>query len=197
MDDPTLAEMTIKALEILKAKENGFVVFIEAGRIDTGHHGNTARKALDETLQLDAAVTAALELVDLEETLIIVTADHSHAMTINGYPDRGHDIFGLGGHGQDDLYYSTLMYGTGPGYKEPDENGGRYDISQDDMEYVAYRFMAAAPKPSSGHSGEDVTDAAGPQSHLFRGLYQQNYIPHVLAYAACIGDGLQYCDNLV
>eukprot|EP00091_Calanus_sinicus_P021562 TRINITY_DN6443_c1_g1_i1.p1 TRINITY_DN6443_c1_g1~~TRINITY_DN6443_c1_g1_i1.p1 ORF type:complete len:316 (-),score=68.63 TRINITY_DN6443_c1_g1_i1:147-1094(-) len=196
MDDPTLAEMTSKALQILNTKENGFVVFIEAGLVDHGHHGNKARQALDETLQLDAAVTAALELVDLDETLIIVTADHSHALTINGYPDRGHDIFGYGGHGHDGLYYSTLMYGTGPGYKEPDENGGRYDISEDDMTYEAYRFMAAAPETSSDHAGEDVTIyAAGPQAHLFRGLYQQNYIPHVLAYAACIGDGLKYCDT--
>ena len=34
----------------------------------------------------------------------------------------------------------------------------------------------------------------GPQAHLFRGIYQQNYIPHVLAYAACIGDGAHFCD---
>jgi len=196
MDDPTLAEMTEKTLEILQTKENGYVVFIEAGLIDHGHHGNKAREAVDETLQLDAAVTAALELVDLEDTLIIVTADHSHSMTINGYPDRGNDIFGLGGHGHDGLYYSTLMYGTGPGYKEPDETGGRYDISQDDMTYEAYRFMAAAPESSADHGGEDVTIyAAGPQAHLFRGLYQQSYIPHVLAYAACIGEGIKYCDQ--
>ena len=67
--------------------------------------------------------------------------------------------------------------------------------SGDDMSPPTYRFMAAAPETSSDHAGEDVTVyAAGPQSHLFRGLYEQNYIPHVLAYAACIGDGLKYCD---
>ena len=196
LDDPTLALMTEKALAVLSTKAGGYVIFIEAGLVDHGHHGNKARQAVDETLQLDAAVTRALEMVNTEETLIIVTADHSHAMTINGYPDRGKDIFGLGGHGSDGLYYSTIMYGTGPGYKQPESNGDRYDITQDDMTYEAYRFMSAAPESSSDHAGEDVTVyAVGPQSHLFRGLYQQNYIPHVLAYAACIGDGAKYCDN--
>ena len=89
-----------------------------------------AREAVDETLELDAAVQTALQLVDLSETLIIVTADHSHALTINGYPDRGADMFGLAGHGSDHLYYSSLMYGTGPGYKQPAEDGSRYDIRQ-------------------------------------------------------------------
>ena len=65
MDDPTLAEMTEKTLQILSTKNNGYVVFIEAGLVDHGHHGNKAREALDETLQLDAAVTKALELVNL------------------------------------------------------------------------------------------------------------------------------------
>ena len=117
MDDPSLEEMTRAALAVLTTRPNGFVAFIEAGLIDHGHHGNKAREALDETLQLDRAVTAALEMVDLEETLVVVTADHSHAMTINGYPDRGADIFGYGGHGHDGLYYPSIMYGTGPGYK--------------------------------------------------------------------------------
>ena len=72
----------------------------------------------------------------------------------------------------------------------------RASLSQDDMTYEAYRFMAAAPESSSDHSGEDVAVyAVGPQSHLFRGLYQQNYIPHVLAYAACIGEGAKFCDS--
>merc|ERR1719187_2446665 len=63
------------------------------------------------------------------------------------------------------------------------------------MEYEAYRFMAAAPESSSDHAGEDVAIyAVGPQSHFFRGIYQQNYIPHLMAYAACIGEGAHMCD---
>jgi len=45
------------------------------------------------------------------------------------------------------------------------------------------------------HSGYDVgIFATGPQSHLFSGMMQQNTIPHLMAYAACIGDGPTMCD---
>lgn len=53
------------------------------------HHENRARLALDETLQLHYAVENVLQLADLRDTLIIVTSDHSHTMTIGGYPVNG------------------------------------------------------------------------------------------------------------
>ena len=51
--------------------------------------------ALEETLEFDLAVAVALELTSREDTLIIVTADHAHTLSINGYPKRGNDLFGM------------------------------------------------------------------------------------------------------
>lgn len=50
-------------------------------------------------------------------------------------------------------------------------------------------------KKSSGHhAGEDVAIfARGPQAHLFTGTMEQNLIPHLMAYAACIGKGVTFC----
>lgn len=49
---------------------------------------------------------------------------------------------------------------------------------------------------SAAHAGDDVgLWAIGPHAHLFTGVYEQNYIPHALAYAACVGNGLTFCGN--
>lgn len=52
-------------------------------------------KALDETVQFSNAVKRAVELTSREDTLIVVTSDHAHTMSISGYPDRGNPIGGL------------------------------------------------------------------------------------------------------
>lgn len=58
------------------------------------HHDGRAKVALEEACQFDLAIATALNMTNREDTLIIVTADHSHTMTINGYPERGNNILG-------------------------------------------------------------------------------------------------------
>ena len=68
---------------------------IEAGRIDAAHHNGEATKALSETLAFDKAIEEVMKLVNTEDTLVIVTADHAHTMSIGGYTGRFHDITGV------------------------------------------------------------------------------------------------------
>ena len=82
---PTLTEMTMKALDVLTKDDDGFFLLVEGGRIDHGHHGNQAKFAIEESLEFSKAIQATLDRVNLEETLIVVTADHSHVMTLSGY----------------------------------------------------------------------------------------------------------------
>jgi alkaline phosphatase len=59
-----------------------------------GHHDTKAHLALDETVEFAKAIKAAADLTDEEDTLIVVTADHAHTLSVNGYPVRGNNIFG-------------------------------------------------------------------------------------------------------
>jgi len=128
--EPSLSEMTTKAIDILSQNRNGFFLMVEAGRIDLAHHNGNAFRALSDTVALSDAVRAALSKVDLNETLVIVTADHSHTMFIQGYPIRGNNILGLvrevddAGMPEADykrdklgLPFTTLGYANGRGYE--------------------------------------------------------------------------------
>ena len=92
--EPSLSDMTVKAIQLLeqatakKSKKKGYFLMVESGRIDHAHHEGNAFRALTETEEFDKAIGAAIDMVDLRRTLIIVTADHSHVFTIAGYPMR-------------------------------------------------------------------------------------------------------------
>ena len=69
---------------------------VEGARIDHAHHDTEANRAVMETAAMDVAFEDVVEMLSdqLEETLFIVTADHGHTMTMQGYQPRGADIRG-------------------------------------------------------------------------------------------------------
>ncbi|CAH2248105.1 alkaline phosphatase [Pelobates cultripes] len=178
--DPSLTEMTEKAIKILSKNPNGFFL------IDHGHHDGNAKQSLTEAVELDKAIRRTGELTDESETLTVVTADHSHVFSFGGYTDRGNSILGVAPlRANDGKPYTSVVYGNGPGFKIT--NGAREDISTVDIEANGYRQQAAIPLVSETHGGEDVAIMAkGPFAHLFHGFHEQSYIAHVMAYAGCL-----------
>jgi alkaline phosphatase len=127
--EPSLAQMTQVAIDRLSRAPDGFVLLVEAGRIDHAHHFGNAYRALVDTIALSDAVRVAVDSTRADETLIVVTADHSHTLTFAGYPARGNPILGKvrGSSGEAEtsdtdaldalgLPYTTLGYANGPGY---------------------------------------------------------------------------------
>jgi alkaline phosphatase len=122
--EPSLDEMADKAIDVLKKNSKGYFLMVEGGRIDHGHHAGNAYRALTDAIAFSKAVQKAVDKTNPEDTLIIVTADHSHVFTIAGYPKRGNPILGkVVEPGKTDfsrdllgLPYTTLSYANGPGY---------------------------------------------------------------------------------
>ncbi|XP_073955227.1 alkaline phosphatase-like [Choristoneura fumiferana] len=194
-DDPSLADMTRAALSILLKNDKGFFLLIEGGRIDHAHHYNNPYRALDETLELETALLAALERVNPAETLIVVTADHGHVMTFGGQATpRGHPVLGADTMVSDidGLRYTTLLYGSGPGHAEPRAIPANSSITSADAVHAA-----AVPRQWATHGGEDVPIyALGPMATiLFAGVVEQSYIPHAIAYAACLAHQSRRCQE--
>jgi alkaline phosphatase len=93
--EPSLTELSLAAIELLGHDQGpGYFLMIESGRIDHAHHAGNAYRALRDTEELDRAVGATLKAVDTGETLVLVTADHSHVFTLGGYPLRAPEELG-------------------------------------------------------------------------------------------------------
>jgi len=205
-EKPRLEDMAVQAVNFLekKAGEQGYFIMIEGGKIDQAHHNGRAVTALSETLAFDKAIDEVMKIVDLHDTLVIVTADHAHTMSVGGYTGRQADITGvvIEADGLPDLTddnndntFTVLSYGNGPGFMQYNTTGtGDYtNIDRHPMEVnetadLEHKQDSAAPLSSETHGGDDVGIwAAGPMAHLFHGVHEQSYIAHVMSYAACIG----------
>mgnify|MGYP001225716569 CR=1 FL=1 len=194
--EPTLTDMTAQALTRLSSDPDGFYLMVEGGRIDHGHHAGQAGYALEEAVEFARAIQYAIDHTDPEETLIMVTADHSHVFTIAGYPRRGNDILGLvvppaGGdedHSGDDAVegapslaadgkpYTTLGYANGPGAVS-----GERPVPETG---VQAHQQSVVPTGSETHGGEDVAlFAQGPGSEGAHGVIEQNKIYDIIRAA--------------
>ncbi|XP_067272500.1 intestinal-type alkaline phosphatase [Pseudorasbora parva] len=184
--DPSLTEMVEKAIKILRKNSKGFYLFVEGGRIDHGHHAGQAKYALTEAVEFDRAIARASELTSEVDTLSVVTADHSHVFSFGGYSYRGNPVLGTSySKGEDGKSFTNALYGNGPGYQIA--NGTRPDMNNTISSNNEYLQQAAVPLDSETHGSEDVAIfAKGPMAHLFHGVQEQSYIPHAMAYAACI-----------
>ena len=213
--EPSLAELTRKAVAVLSRNHAGYVLLVEGGRIDHAHHMGNAHRALADTIALSDAVRVAIEDTARDETLILVTADHGHVMTLGGYPTRGNPILGkvigndrLTGKTKTDYEkdlagrpYTTVGYYNGGGtFETPAAPEGhhdavspeprRRDLSDVDTTDPDFRQLVAVPLYAETHSAEDVpVFAGGPGSQLFHGVQEQSYLYHAMVEALGWNDG--------
>ncbi|WP_429083686.1 alkaline phosphatase [Aeromonas bivalvium] len=169
---PSLSEMTAKAIDLLSQNGQGYFLMVEGGRIDHALHGTNAKRALTDAVALDDAVKTALGKVDLNETLIVVTADHDHTMTINGYAAKGNPVLDLVKNGDgstqtdvDGKPFTTLVFGNGPNRADVRPTLTSTEVMADD-----YLQESGIKLGSETHGGGDVmlfADGAG--SSRFKG----------------------------
>lgn len=191
--EPSLTQMATTAVRLLDANADGYFLLVEGGRIDHAHHDGKPGYALLETQEFANAVAAVLAMVDLEETLVLVTADHSHVFTMGGYATRGNPILGLVV--KNDLQgepakapdlaadgepYTTLAYANGPGavreLPRPAPDTGIHAVAQSLVPMSGIDIDGAIDEDET-HGGEDVAlYGIGPGSQAVRGVIEQNRI---------------------
>ena len=123
-DEPTLAEMTAAALDILEKDRDGLFLMVEGSQIDWEDHANNVTGQLAESLGFDEAVEVVLNWVNNKadrknHTLVIVVADHdTGGFAINGPGDslsEPGDIVIDGWTSGEHTAVDTIIYSQGPG----------------------------------------------------------------------------------
>ncbi len=196
--EPTLTEMTSAAINHLNSNEKGYFLMVEGGRIDHGHHDGRAGYALTETQEFARSVQYAVDNTNPRDTLILVTADHSHVFAIAGYPTRGNPILGLVNgndeHGEptgkpilaaDGAPYSTLGYINGPGaVSTANRPAPSTDITSLQQALIPTLSSPTGTDLSETHGGEDVAlYATGPGAEKVHGVIEQNKIYEIMTSA--------------
>lgn len=187
-DAPSLAQMTTRSIEMLAQNKQGYFLMVEGALIDKAHHINLAGEALNETAEFAKAIAAAAAMTDPKDTLIVVTADHSHGLTISG-GGRGTSILGVLPGNDDDPARALdgqpvpiLAYASGPG--APMNGDARAIPPAADLDDPDRLTYAAVPLASAAHTGEDVVAyARGPGASAVRGLMDQPAIYQVMRQA--------------
>ena len=194
--EPSLAQMTTKAIDVLAKNANGFFLMVEGGRIDHALHGTNAYRAITDTVAFDDAIKAAIDKVrtfdpTLANTLIVVTADHDHTIAFNGYGKRGTDVLGLNinyASGQpskdaNGVNYTTLVFGNGAVRPDVRANLDPTVVTgKDYLQEVAIRRGSAG---SETHGGGDVmlfADGAGAKT--FKGTIDNTKVFGLVKSAA-------------
>ncbi|MFM4849492.1 alkaline phosphatase [Aeromonas rivipollensis] len=176
---PSLSEMTAKAIDLLSQNSQGYFLMVEGGRIDHALHATNAKRSLTDAVALDEAVKTALGKVDLSDTLIVVTADHDHTMTINGYSAKGNPVLDLVKNGDgstqndvDGKPFTTLVFGNGPNRADLRPTLTSNQVMGDD-----YLQETGVKLGSETHGGGDVMlFAGGAGSSSFKGTLDNTLV---------------------
>ena len=189
---PSLSQMSLKAVELLAPNPKGFFLMVEGGKIDHALHDTNAKRALVETIAFDDAIKAVVERMQvldpgLQNTLIVVTADHDHTLVMNGYAKRGNPILdivrnhsdGLPARDADGKTFTTLVFGNGPNRK-----GERDDIDSAAAQEADYHQETGVRLPTETHGGGDVKlFATGAGSGVFKGTMENTKVFHLMKAA--------------
>ncbi|GMT24759.1 hypothetical protein PFISCL1PPCAC_16056, partial [Pristionchus fissidentatus] len=184
---PRLVDMAKKALEVLQksTNDNGFYLMIEGGHIDLAEHENKMNLATEELSEFSHTIETIRGLVG-EDTLVVVTADHGHALTLPGYVHKQNSILAAevetDGMDADGLPIPNIHFAAGPGSKT-----NRSTYTEEDRKKDHFVSPAAYPAHWGAHGGEDIGIwTQGPYSWIFSGSMENTQVAYMIKFLLCL-----------
>ncbi|KGQ31976.1 alkaline phosphatase [Gallibacterium anatis] len=126
-DQPDLTTMTQTALDVLSQNPDGFFLMVESALIDKSSHPLDWERALMSTIMFDKSIEIAKKFAEKHpDTLIIVTGDHTHGLSLIGTVDDNKP--------GDDMREKVGVYAAAgyPNYEDKNQDGypDRLDVSK-------------------------------------------------------------------
>jgi alkaline phosphatase len=163
---PSLADMTRRAIELLRSHRRGYVLVVDAALFTSACEANQGERALREVLALDEAVAAALREAGDKALVLAVGRHGTGGLTMSGYPLRHQkraEFLGL-----DPAGYPYLSWATGPNGPQGGTAGPRNE-------------PAAVAQPSALNTAEDMLGiGCGPGSERLTGFLDNTKIFGIL-----------------
>ena len=163
---PALADMVRRSVEVLQRKSGGYLLVVDAGLIGRASARNEGEHALREMLELDRAVGVALQYAGPKTLVVVAGGESTGGMSLNGYPlrqDHGVALLGMNANG-----LPSMTWATGP-------NGSAVAEVPDAAAKPA--SPAAFPAPAAANVAEDAIAAGfGPGSERLRGFLDNTFV---------------------
>lgn len=204
--EPTLPQMTSRAIDVLAQGGKRFFLVVGNGLIGQAQRASTARRALDETVALDRALQTAIDKMQaidpgLKHTLILMTATSDSTLILNGYSIRTGKttasqpgVLGLvrrytdGNYYKDldDVPYTIIGYGNGVNRVQGSRAGGSL-LSDAIVSEAGYRQEATlrmAPGAATNGGTDVYLGAIGARAAAFRGTLDNTEVNTLIKSAA-------------
>jgi len=126
---PSLADMTTKAVEVLSKDKDGFFLMVEGSKVDWAAHSNDPIGVISDILSFDAAVKVGMDYANShKDTVVIVTTDHGNGGLSMGAAstNSGYDKLPLSSY-LDPLKKATLT-GAGVESKLSEDRGNAVEV---------------------------------------------------------------------
>jgi alkaline phosphatase len=186
-EQPSLADMVRRAIELLQFNPKGYLLVVDAGLMRKAAQENNGERTLSETIELDRALALARSYAGNKSMILLAGDSAIGGLTLNGFPfrrDSGVAILGLNSSG-----YPWLTWATGPHglkrYGAPDTPGGvKQDspsLQQQGTEREAASEPAAIYSQSASNTVEDVVlFGTGPGTQNIRGVMDNTIVFRII-----------------
>jgi alkaline phosphatase len=183
-EQPALADMTRRAIQLLQWNTGGYLLIVDAGLMSTAARENRGERTLAETVQLDRAVAAARSYMGEHSTILVAGNLGIGGLSLNGFPfrrDSGMALLGVNSSGE-----PALTWATGPnGNAARSAAAANNDPPPPPAEGPASPALlepAAAYAPAARNTVDDVLAAgSGPGSDALRGCQDNTVIFKIIA----------------